>query len=71
MSLRFDIYGRFEIEIEPTANGWVGYRRGSGVRRLAEELVFPQGIKEDELEIFLDDIYHESALPGSAIKRIS
>lgn len=71
MPLRFDIYGRFEIEIESTGNGWVGYRRGSGVRRLAQELVFPQGIQEQELEVFLDDIYHESALPGAVIKRIS
>lgn len=71
MLLRFSIYGRFEVEVESTSTGWNGYRCGSGIRRAAPELIFPQGIQEHELATFLDDIYHEYGLPGRSITRIN
>jgi hypothetical protein len=67
--MRFDIYGRFEIEVLMTSSGWVAYRKSNGLRVPCSELVIPQGLPESELERFLDDHFHEYALPGQMIRR--
>ena len=68
--MRFDIYGRFQIEVLMTGAGWVAYRNRNGLRTPYRELAFPQGIQESELERFLDDQFHEYALPGKVIRRV-
>jgi hypothetical protein len=69
-AVRFDIYGRFQIEVLMTSSGWVAYRSSNGLRTPYEELVFPQELRESELERFLDDHFHEYALPGQVIRRV-
>ena len=68
--MRFDIYGRFEIEVLMTSAGWVAYRNSNGLRAPYSELVFPQGLQESELARFLDDHFHEYAQPGQEIRRV-
>lgn len=67
----FDIYGRFQIEIERTPSGWVAYRRSHGLRRPCTDFVVPADLSEPEIATFLDDQFHEYAQPGAAIRRIS
>ena len=66
--MRFDIYGRFEIEVLMTSNGWAAYRNKNGLRVPYRELAFPQGLQESELERFLDDHFHEYAQPGQVVR---
>ena len=68
--MRFDIYGRFEIEVRMTSAGWVAYRTSNGLRTPYRDLAFPQQLEPAELERFLDDHFHEYALPGQAIRRV-
>jgi hypothetical protein len=67
----FDIYGRFEIEVQRIADGWAAYRRSSGLRTPYPDLVFPADLRDSQLEQFLDDHFHEYAQPGRAIRRIA
>lgn len=69
--MTFDIYGRFEIEVLMTSTGWVAYRKSNGLRTPYRDLAFPAGLHESELAQFLDDHFHEYALPGQVIRRAS
>lgn len=66
----FDIYGRFQIEVLMTSNGWMAYRKGTGLRTPFPDLTLPRDLHEAELEQFLDDHFHEYAQPGQTIRRL-
>jgi hypothetical protein len=68
--MRFDIYGRYEIEILREGDSWVAYRVGIGIRSVMNDLVIPRTVAPDELEVYLDDMLHELAEPGRAIRRV-
>lgn len=70
-AMLFDIYGRFQIEIQRTGSGWAAYRRSSGLRAPYPDLLFPAGLQESELAQFLDDHFHEYAQPGQVIRRLT
>ena len=67
----FDIYGRFHIEVLRTSDGWMAYRRGSGLRTPYPDLTLPKELRESDLEQFLDDHFHEYAQPGQTIRRVN
>lgn len=68
--MRFDIYGRFVVEVIREDDCWIAYRVGEGIRRRAPDLVIPSDIDSSELVTFLDDVYHELACPGQRIRRV-
>ncbi len=63
--MRFNIYGRFHLEVRREQGRWMAYRLTSGTRVPEEELVIPAELGEHELAVYLDDIFHELAGPGS------
>lgn len=67
--MRFDVYGRFRIEIVREGGAWVAYRVGQGLRR-AEEILIPGDLAATELAAFLDGVYHELAAPGRSVRRL-
>lgn len=68
--MRFDIYGRFQIEVRRENEGWAAYRAEHGKRVPLEELVIPPDVTEDELATYLDDVYHEFAGCGDEVERL-
>ena len=66
----FDIYGRFQIEVIASGNGWKAFRKGNGIKVPFPELVFPKGLAEADLVDFLDDHFHEYAQPGQSVNAI-
>ena len=68
--MKFDIYGRFQIEVRRENNAWEAYQITPGKRAKVDELVIPADLEADELATFLDDIYHEMAGLGQNVKRI-
>lgn len=66
----FSIYGRFEIEILRHGGAWRTYRRGNGMRLPDNEIIIPPDVEEQELETYLDDLFHEYATPGDEIRRL-
>lgn len=69
--MRFNIYGRFQLEVRREQGHWMAYRLTPGKRVLEDELVIPPDVDESELAVYLDDIYHELAGPGQEIEVLS
>ncbi|WP_312552405.1 hypothetical protein [Massilia sp.] len=66
--MRFNIYGRFQLEVRREQERWMAYRLISGTRVPEDELVIPAELGEHELAVYLDDIFHELAGPGQSIE---
>lgn len=68
--MRFDIYGRYQLEIVRKDDRWVIYRLDVGKRRAFNDLVIPAALQEDEIQTYLDDMLHEWAGQGGVIRRL-
>jgi hypothetical protein len=66
--VRFNVYGRFKLDVVQEGNEWVVYRLELGKRIKVREFVIPSSLREAEIGIFLDDIYHELAEPGQTVQ---
>lgn len=66
--MKFNIYGRFHIEIRQENGGWIAYHAESGKRRRLDGLVIPADLTAEEIATYLDDFYHELARPGRRIE---
>ena len=69
--MRFDIYGRFQLEVLRENNSWVVYRTGLGTRARDNGVVIPNSLAPTEIAIFLDDLFHELCGPGQMIRLVS
>ena len=69
--MKFDVYGRFQVEVKRENDAWEAYQVTPGKRAKVDELVIPAALEADEIAIFLDDIYHEMAGLGQNVKRIA
>jgi hypothetical protein len=69
--VRFDVYGRFRIEVCREADHWAAYRIAPGKRVRINDLVIPGELQTSrEIARFLDDLYHEAARPGQSVSVI-
>lgn len=68
--MKFDIYGRFRVEVRREAGAWAVYRSGNGMRVALEEFVIPSDVAELDLATWLDDVFHEYAGPGQTLDRL-
>jgi hypothetical protein len=69
--MKFDVYGRFQIEVCREAGHWVAYRIALG-KRTRINVVIPQEIqKSEEIARYLDDLYHEVARPGQSVSEVT
>lgn len=69
--MRFDVYGRFQLEVCREAGHWVAYRIAPGRRIKINDLVIPEDIRTAaEVARYLDDLYHEAARPGRSVSVI-
>ena len=66
--MKFNVYGRFKLEVVQEGESWVAYRLELGKRRRENTLVFPPGMEASEIATFLDDVYHEFAGPGQCVQ---
>jgi hypothetical protein len=67
--MKFDVYGRFQLEVRRENDAWNVYRSSLGVRR-RDDLVIPANLGEDDIATYLDDLFHEAAKFGDRVKRI-
>lgn len=68
--MRFDIYGRFQVEVRREGDGWRAYRTEGGKRVPLHDVVLPAGLAEDEVAVYLDDVFHEHARHGDTVTRL-
>ncbi|WP_073276657.1 DUF7661 family protein [Microbulbifer donghaiensis] len=70
-TLKFDVYGRFTVEIRREGDRWRAFRGGDGKWVPVPDLLIPPDILESELPVYLDDFYHELARPGQEVRAVN
>jgi len=68
--MKFDIYGRYVLDVERIQGKWVSYRTSEGKRRQEPDIVIPSDIAETDVLAYLEDLLHEYASPGRSISQI-
>ncbi len=62
-TMKFSVYGR-KLEILRSGEKWKVFLLGSeGRKRVADDIVIPSHLKEDEVKRYLEDLLHEWATP--------
>lgn len=69
--MKFNIYGRFQVEVRRDNACWKAYRTDLGRRTALSDFVIPADLDADEIGTFLDDIFHEFAGIGQQVELIS
>jgi len=69
--MRFNIYGRFQLDVQRENDSWVVYRLELGKRAKANDVVIPSTLEAGEIATYLDDIFHELSGPGQSIEVLS
>ncbi len=67
--MKFDIYGRYRLEVIRRHESWVVNRVDNGKRRKEFDIVIPSSMRAEEIPTYLDDLLHELAHPGATIRR--
>jgi hypothetical protein len=68
--VRFDIYGRYELDVVREGAGWQVFKLGEGKRVPLNDLFLPSDLQENEIATYLDDLFHELSRPGETVHRI-
>jgi hypothetical protein len=68
--MRFNIYGRFQVEVRREKDRWVVYRSELGKRTPLHDVVIPANVAAADVATYLDDIFHEFAGPGEQVERM-
>lgn len=68
--MKFDVYGRFTLEVQRENDQWRVYRLSPGKRVPEPGIVLPSNLDSSEIGQALDDLFHELARPGQTVTRI-
>ncbi len=68
--MKFDIYGRYELDIERVQGKWIVFRSEGGKRRHELDIIIPPDTSEADVLAYLEELLHEYARPGRSIARI-
>jgi hypothetical protein len=68
--MKFNIYGRFQVDVRREDDAWAVYRAELGKRTLCADVFIPPDVPAEALAIYLDDIFHEYAGPGGEVRAI-
>jgi hypothetical protein len=69
-AMRFDIYGRFQVEVVRDDGRWVAYRVALGKRSKIDDFAIPDHLSAHEISGYLDAFYHELAQYGQRVVEI-
>ena len=69
--MKFNIYGRFQLEVRRESDTWEVYRLELDKRAKLNDVVIPSTLEAEEIAIYLDDIFHEFSGPGQSIELLS
>jgi len=68
--MKFDVYGK-QLIVERSDDEWIVFYPGEGKRRLAHDIIIPSSLTEEEIEGYLEDLFHEAATPHhSDVRRL-
>lgn len=66
--MRFNIYGRFQLNVVRENDSWTIYRLADGKRAKVDDFVIPSAFEAEEIATYLDDVFHELAARGQRIE---
>jgi hypothetical protein len=69
--MKFNIYGRFQVDVRRENGTWKVYRLELGKRAQMNDIVIPSTLEADEVATYLDDIFHELAGHGQRVELLS
>ncbi|HEY9696116.1 MAG TPA: hypothetical protein V6D10_02560 [Trichocoleus sp.] len=69
--MKYNIYGKFKVEVVRQGNVWRVFRIGLGVKRPEPNVHIQLDASELEILVALDDAFHEWASPDANIEEIS
>ena len=69
-TMKFNIYGRFQVEVRREGERWEAYRLEQGKRAKLHDVVVPAELEAGELATYLDDIFHEYAGIGQRVEAL-
>ena len=68
--MKFNIYGRFQLDVRRENDCWEVYRLEGGKRVRISDVVIPPTFAAEEIATYLDDIYHELSGPGQRVEQL-
>ncbi|HEY5119935.1 MAG TPA: hypothetical protein VII90_10825 [Anaerolineales bacterium] len=68
--MKFDVYGRFIVEVIRHGEDWEVFLLEQGRRLRMDEVAIQSETPMDRIPYYLEDLWHESASPGKAIRRL-
>lgn len=69
--MRFDVYGRFQLEVLRENGEWAVYKLSPGTRVRDVNLVIPSSVAATEIAVYLDDLLHELSGPEQCVRLLS
>jgi hypothetical protein len=66
--MKFNIYGRFQVDVRREGESWLVFRSDPGKRTRLNDVVIPPDLAAQELATYLDDIFHEFARLGENVE---
>jgi len=68
--MKFDIYGRYVIDLVRAEDNWIAFRLDGNGRRRLHDLVVPPDLPDTDLATYLDDLLHEQSPIGGRVRRL-
>jgi len=69
--MKFNIYGRFQVEVRREHDEWVVYRAELGKRTRLNDVIVPSQLDAEDIATYLDDVFHEYAGIGQAVEKLA
>jgi hypothetical protein len=69
--MKFNIYGRFQVEVRRENGEWLVYRADSGKRTRLNDVMIPADVTAPDIAIYLDDVFHEYAGIGQSVEQLA
>jgi hypothetical protein len=66
--MKFNIYGRFQVDVRRENEFWVVYRSELEKRARLNDVVITSNLVVQDLATYLDDIFHEFAKFGENVE---
>jgi pimeloyl-ACP methyl ester carboxylesterase len=68
--MKFNVYGRFQVEVRRENESWILYRSELGKRTRLNDIVIPSDLTAHDIATYLDDVFHEFAGPGENVEPV-
>lgn len=68
--MKFNVYGRFQVEVLREGAAWAVYRSESGKRTPLYDVPMPADLEAHEIASWLDDVFHEFAGIGERVEAL-